>query len=106
MPQLQKNIIFNQLFINWNEPIVLCEGILDAISINQNAIPLMGKFIQPFLLTKIIKTKPPKIYIALDNDAYSDGVKLAKELTNLSLQVYVTQFPKGEDPGSLSHDKV
>jgi hypothetical protein len=58
---------------------------LDAISINQNAIPLMGKFIQQSLRTKIIKIKPPKVYVALDNDAYNNSVELAKELSALSL---------------------
>lgn len=66
----------------------------------------MGKFIQQSLRTKIIKIKPPKVYVALDNDAYNNSVELAKELSALSLQTYVVQFPKGKDPGSLSHSKV
>ncbi len=35
-----------EIFINWNSPIIRCEGMFDAISIKRNAIPLLGKNIQ------------------------------------------------------------
>jgi hypothetical protein len=38
-----KNIIGFENMINWNVPIVLCEGAFDAIAIKRNAIPLFGK---------------------------------------------------------------
>ena len=44
-PPVSKDVIGLDLFINWNEPIVLCEGVFDAIAIRRNAIPLFGKTI-------------------------------------------------------------
>ena len=37
-----KDIIGFDLFINWDEPIILCEGVFDAMSFKRNAIPLFG----------------------------------------------------------------
>ena len=50
----QKDIIGFDLFINWDEPIVLCEGPFDAIAIKRNVIPLFGKTILSKLKRKII----------------------------------------------------
>jgi len=38
-----KDIIGFDLFINWDEPIILCEGVFDAMAFKRNAIPLFGK---------------------------------------------------------------
>jgi hypothetical protein len=43
---VSRDIIGFELFINWNVPIILCEGVFDAIAIKRNAIPLLGKTIQ------------------------------------------------------------
>ena len=68
-PETSRNIIPFELFINWNLPLVLCEGPFDAIAIKRNAIPLLGKNLQQNLLMKIVKSTVEKIYIALDSDA-------------------------------------
>jgi len=49
-PQASRDIIPNEHFINWDIPIILCEGIFDAIAIKRNAIPLLGKNIQSNLM--------------------------------------------------------
>ena len=38
-PSVSKDVVGFELFINWDEPIVLCEGVFDAIAIKRNAIP-------------------------------------------------------------------
>lgn len=106
MPALHKDIIFNELFINWKQPIVLCEGVTDMLAIQTNAIPLMGKFIQNKLLTSIVTNKPPQVFVVLDSDAYNDSIQIAKTLANLSINTYVTQLPIGSDPGQLGNKKV
>jgi DNA primase len=54
-PNVSKDIIGFEMFINWEQPIILCEGSFDAIAIKRNAIPLFGKIIQPALQKKIIQ---------------------------------------------------
>jgi hypothetical protein len=45
-PSVSRDIVPFELFINWNIPLILCEGPFDAIAIKRNAIPLLGKNIQ------------------------------------------------------------
>ena len=52
-PETSKDIIFFENLINWNQPIILCEGVFDAMAIKRNAIPLLGKGLSKFLLLKI-----------------------------------------------------
>ena len=68
-PQVSRDIIPNEHMINWKVPIILCEGLFDAIAIKRNAIPLLGKNIQKNLMKKIVTSLVDKIYIALDKDA-------------------------------------
>ena len=53
-PETSRDIIPFELFINWDLPLVLCEGPFDAIAIKRNAIPLLGKNIQSNLMKKKI----------------------------------------------------
>jgi len=42
-PETSRDIIPFELFVNWDLPIILCEGPFDAIAIKRNVIPLFGK---------------------------------------------------------------
>jgi DNA primase len=79
-PEVSRDIIPFELFVNFNLPLVLCEGPFDAIAIKRNAIPLLGKNIQDSLMKKIVKSTVEKIYIALDTDAMN---KLLNSLNTL-----------------------
>ena len=54
-PPMSKDTVCFEMFINWNEPIVLCEGVFDAISIRRNVIPLLGKFPSKTLVTRLVE---------------------------------------------------
>jgi DNA primase len=86
-PKVSKNIIGFECFINWNEPVTLVEGVFDAITARYNAIPLFGKIIQPRLMEKIVLCKPPKVIVALDNDAISDSIKISSMLIREGIDV-------------------
>ena len=53
-PECSRDIIPFELFINWDSPLILCEGPFDAMAIKRNAIPLLGKNIQSNLLKRIV----------------------------------------------------
>ena len=101
----QKDIIGFDLFINWDEPIVLCEGPFDAIAIKRNAIPLFGKSILPKLRKKIIEKKVKQIYISLDRDAIGDSIKMVEDFMNHNIDVYFVNLPE-KDPSDLGFEKV
>ena len=99
-PDTSRNIIPFEMFINWDLPIILCEGPFDAIAIKRNAIPLLGKNIQSNLMKKLVSSKVKKIYIALDTDAIKQALKFCEELLNEGKEVYLVELP-GKDPSEM-----
>jgi len=99
-PDVSRDIIPFELFINWDLPIILCEGPFDAIAIKRNVIPLLGKNIQSNLMKKLVSSKVKKIYIALDNDAIKQALKFCEELLNEGKEVYLVELP-GKDPSEM-----
>ena len=99
-PPMSKDMIGFEMYINWNEPIVLCEGVFDAISIRNNAIPLLGKFLSKTLLKKLAEEQPKEVYVALDNDAKKDAIKLVKFLMDSGIKTYLLEM-KDKDPSEL-----
>jgi len=99
-PEVSKDIIFFENLINWNLPIVLCEGVFDAIAIRRNAIPILGKNISKTLLKKIITSPFKDVYIALDNDAKTTAINLAEKLANQGKRVFLVEM-KDKDPSEM-----
>ena len=104
-PPVSKDVIGFDLFINWNEPIVLCEGVFDAIAIRRNAIPLFGKTIPKSLMKKIYEKQVKQIYILLDSDAIMDSIKMTDNLMKNGINVYYVNLSE-EDPSDMGFKKV
>ena len=104
-PKCNKNAIIGlEYFINWNIPVILCEGIFDAIAIKRNVIPLFGKTIPKALMMKLVETNVKTVYVALDRDALKDALKYAEELLNLGKDVYLVDLDD-KDPSEMGFDK-
>ena len=103
-PDCSRNIIPFELFINWDSPLILCEGPFDAMAIKRNAIPLFGKNLQSNLLKKIVSSTVNKIYIALDTDAIKQALKHCEYLINQGKEVYLVELD-GKDPSELGFNK-
>ena len=99
-PQISRDIIPNEHLINWDLPIILCEGLFDAIAIKRNAISLLGKNIESNLMKKIVTSVIDKIYIALDKDAMKQALKFCEKLINEGKEVYLVELNK-KDPSEL-----
>ena len=104
-PKCNKNAIIGlEYFINWNIPVILCEGIFDAIAIKRNVIPLFGKTIPKALMMKLVETNVKTVYVTLDRDALKDALKYAEELLNLGKDVYLVDLDD-KDPSEMGFDK-
>jgi len=104
--KFDKNIIFNDLLIDWSQPITLVEGPFDALKAGTNAIPLQGKIVSPKLLEKIL-TKRPKVFVALDTDAVSVSIKIAEQLMRLGVDTSIVSWPSEfNDPGEMTKEQV
>ena len=99
-PDCSRDIIPFELFVNWNSPLILCEGPFDAMAIKRNAIPLLGKNIQTNLLKRIVESTVKKIYIALDTDALKQALKHCEYLLNQGKEVYLVEL-EGKDPSEM-----
>lgn len=99
-PQVSRDIIPNEHFINWKLPIIICEGLFDAIAIKRNAIPLLGKSIQSNLMKKIVTSVVDKIYIALDRDAIKQALKFCERLMAEGKEVYLVDM-QDKDPSEM-----
>ena len=99
-PPVSKNVIVFENQINWKMPLVLCEGVFDAIAIRRNAVPLLGKFVPRKLLKMMIKNQVKEVYVALDDDAVVDAREIERILTNNGMSVKLVNLDK-KDPSEL-----
>lgn len=99
-PEASKDIIFFENLINWNQPIILCEGVFDAMAIKRNAIPILGKNISDSLYKKILQSSLTDIYIALDDDAQDTAIEIAERFLNAGFKVYNIKM-NDKDPSEM-----
>ena len=99
-PSVSRDIIPNEHLINWSLPIIICEGLFDAIAIKRNAIPLLGKNIQSNLMKKIVTSYVKKIYIALDKDAIKQALHFCENLMMEGKEVYFVDM-QDKDPSEM-----
>jgi DNA primase len=104
-PKISKDIIGFEMFINWSQPIILCEGSFDAIAVKRNAIPLFGKIIQPALQKKIIEERVRNIYICLDADALKNALAIAEKFMAEGLNVHFVEL-QSEDASELGFRQI
>lgn len=92
-------IIFENL-ITWKFPVVLTEGIFDAMSVNFNAIPLMGKVVPNALVEKLLYYDA-EVIITLDSDARDDQYDILRQLYKQGLSnIYYLNLPE-KDPSEM-----
>ena len=105
-PSCNKNqLIGLEYFINWSVPVILCEGMFDAIAIRRNAIPLFGKTIPESLMIKLVTSEVKTVYLALDKDAFKQAIDHAQSLINLGKEVYLIEL-EGKDPSELGFNDI
>jgi len=102
-PPISKNIICLDSQINWNEPIILCEGVFDAITIRRNAVPLLGKFPSKNLVEKIFMNGVTDIVISLDNDAINEALKVSDYFRKQGINVKLMML-KDKDAAEMGYE--
>ena len=102
----KEKIIFNELMINWNEPVILCEGIFDALIAGENSIPMLGSTLKEDskLFQKLIESKPT-VYVCLDRDAKKKELKIIQKLLEYRMEVFRIDIEPFEDIGSMKKEE-
>jgi DNA primase len=105
-PSCNKNdLIGLEYYINWKVPVILCEGIFDAIALKRNAIPLFGKTIPKSLMLKLVESDVKTVYLALDKDALKEAINYSQQLINLGKDVYLIEL-QGKDPSEIGFEDM
>jgi DNA primase len=104
-PPAPRDIIFNELYVDWTSDITIVEGVFDAIKA-RNAIPILGSTLREGsrLFMELIRNDPA-IYIALDPDAEKKAEKLINSLLAYGAEIYKIDIPAGKDVGDMSHNE-
>ncbi len=105
-PKVSKDIIFNDLNIDWSKDIMLVEGVFDAIKCD-NAIPLLGSTLKETstLFRKICNLRP-NVYLALDTDAKDKEFAIAKKLKEYGIVARTVPVFPYNDVGEMSKQTV
>ena len=99
----KNSIIGFENLINWDLPVILCEGAFDAIAIKRNAIPLYGKTMSKQLTKKLLSNNIKDIYLALDSDALKSTLKIAGDLLHSGKRLHVVKL-EGKDPSDMGFE--
>lgn len=103
-PPVSKDIIFNELYMDWDKPVTIVEGVFDAIKAT-NAVPLLGSTLyeDTSLFQAIIENNQP-VYLALDGDAKKKTNRIIKNLLSYGVNAYLISTEGFEDVGEMSLD--
>jgi len=99
----KKDIIFNEINIDWSQEIALTEGPFDLFKCNQNATCLLGSKLSrnSYLFKKIVSNKTP-VLLALDGDMRKDARKIADLLEKYNIDVRMIDLGKFQDVGEMN----
>ena len=105
-PKVSKDIIFNDLNIDWDDDVILAEGVFDAMKC-KNAVPLLGSTLRENsrLFQKICERKPD-VYLALDEDAKGKEFGIAKKLREYGIKVMSIDVSGYSDIGEMPQEVV
>jgi len=96
-----QDIIFNEYSIDWEKPIILVEGIFDAIV--SGGVAMMGSFFtEKHKLFKEIVKNDSIVYVCLDQDAQKKEMKIISRLNLYGIKIYKINIEPYKDPGSMS----
>ena len=104
-PAASKDIIFNHLYLDFDEDMVLVEGVFDAVVSGPNSVPLMGSTMreESRLFQEIVKNDTA-VYVALDSDAANKENKIIRLLLKYGIEVYKIDTSGYEDVGEMDKE--
>jgi len=102
----KSRIIFNEADLDWKEPIILVEGVFDAVKCPDNtAIALGSTLSKESHLFKKLSQHRSAVIVAFDEDAEMKSHAVCKKLHNAGCDVYKVTV-RENDLGSRSKEEV
>ena len=102
-PLCDRDIIYNELYVDWDEPVTLVEGVFDAVVAGENSIPLLGSTLRENskLFQAIVLNDVP-VYLGLDPDADSKTRHMIKSMLKYDIELHLINLDGCEDVGSIT----
>ena len=103
-PRVSKDVVFNELYVDWSSDLTLVEGVFDAI-VAGNGVPILGSTLREDskLIQKIVMNDTP-VYMALDPDAAHKERAIISTLLKYDIELYKIDISGYEDVGSMSRE--
>ena len=105
-PNTSKDIIFNDLYLDFDQDLVIVEGVFDAVKAGDNAVPLLGSTLteKSRLFYEIVKNDTP-VYLALDSDAEKKSNRLISLFLKYDIEVYKIDIGSYNDVGEMTKQR-
>ena len=102
-PKASRDIVFNHLYLDFDEPLTIVEGVFDAIKAGDNSVPLLGSTLteDSFFFQELVKNDTP-VYLALDPDAERKSNKLINLLLKYDVEVNKINVTPFDDVGEMT----
>lgn len=105
----REDIIFNEMNINWKEPLILVEGPMDLVKCGSehNATCLLGSDLtSDYKLFLMLVKHKVAVTLALDKDARDKTLKIAEFLSEYDVPVKILDLPENyNDVGEMSKEE-
>lgn len=100
------DIVFWESLIDFERPIILTEGIFDAMKLGENALPILGSLLPNRLFKLIVALETPEVTIFLDKDAEDSMIKMSEKFSNAGINVNNVFLDEDTDAGALTKTEI
>ena len=104
-PPASRDIVFNELYVDFEDDLIIVEGVFDAI-VAGNSVPILGSSLKESskLLKRVVENDTP-VYIALDPDVETKAMKLIKKMLTFDIEVYKIDITPYADVGEMTKNE-
>ncbi len=104
-PADRRDVIFNEMYVDWKKTLVLCEGPFDSVKCGDNAVPLLGNRLSPRsrLFCRIVENETP-VVVALDPQETEKIHALTNLFSSFNVDARVVDLGNAKDPGEMSKE--
>tara|TARA_B100000700_G_scaffold328936_1_gene448496 strand:+ start:6912 stop:7880 length:969 start_codon:yes stop_codon:yes gene_type:complete len=102
----KKNIVFNEIDIDWSAELVLVEGPFDMVKAGENCACILGSSLTDdhLLFSRIVSNQTP-VVLALDADMKEKQQEIAKNLSSYGCEVKIASLGDFSDVGDMSREE-
>lgn len=104
----KSKVVFNLNRAKHLPEVVICEGIIDALTVGPQGVATLGKKVSKYQIDQIVSglKEDQVIYIMLDKDASKETENIADKLYQKHRNTYIVINPKNRDANDMGREKT